>query len=66
MTTETSQPWPPQWARSLAFLVGVGLIVWEAVVDQSAHLIVYGPAFALTGLPLARGVDKILDRVSRR
>jgi hypothetical protein len=46
----------------VAFLTGIGLIIWETVIDQAEHLIVYGPAFALTGLPLARGVEKILDR----
>lgn len=57
-----SPPWPPVWARSVAFLTGIGLIVYEAVIDQSANLVVYGPAFLLTGLPLARGVEKLLDK----
>jgi len=56
-------PWPPEWARSIAFLTGIGLIVWETVVDHAEHLIVYGPAFLLTGLPLARGVDHLLERL---
>ncbi len=59
----TVAPWPPEWARSVAFLTGIGLIVWETVIDQAAHLFVYGPALLLTGLPLARGVEKILDRL---
>lgn len=56
-------PWPPNWARSVAFMVGIGLICFEAVVDKSSHLIVYGPSFALTGLPLARGIEVLLDRL---
>lgn len=56
-------PWPPNWARSVAFMVGLGLMVWETVIDQAAHLVVYGPAFLLTGLPIARGVETILDRL---
>lgn len=54
-------PWPPTWARSVAFLTGVGLIIWETVIDKGEHLVVYGPAFLLTGLPIARGVERILD-----
>jgi len=56
-------PWPPNWARSVAFMTGIGLIIWETVIDNAEHLIVYGPAFLLTGLPLARGVETILDRL---
>lgn len=56
-------PWPPEWARSIAFMTGIGLIIWETVIDNAEHLIVYGPAFLLTGLPLARGVETILDRL---
>lgn len=56
-------PWPPPWARGVGFLVGVALISWETVVDHAAHLIVYGPAFAMTGLPIARGVERLLDRL---
>lgn len=56
-------PWPPEWARSIAFMTGIGLIVWETVIDNAEHLIVYGPAFLLTGLPIARGVETILDRL---
>ena len=54
-------PWPPRWARTLAFLVGIGLMTWETTVDQSAHLVAYGPAFLLTGLPIARGAEKFID-----
>ena len=56
-------PWPPEWARAVAFMTGIGLIVWETVIDNAENLIVYGPAFLLTGLPLARGVETILDRL---
>lgn len=58
-----AQEWPPPWARTVAFTVGMGLIVWETVIDQAQHLIVYGPAFALTGLPLARGVELLLSKI---
>jgi hypothetical protein len=70
MTLEPQQPpappeppWPPPWARSMAFLTGLGLMVWETVIDHAAHLVVYGPAFLLTGLPIARGVEKLLDKL---
>jgi hypothetical protein len=36
---------------------------WEAVLDQSAHLVVYGPAFACTGLPIAKGVENLVDKL---
>lgn len=36
---------------------------YEAVVDHSVHLVLYGPAFALTGLPLARGLETLIDVV---
>lgn len=42
-------------------MTGIALIVYETVIDQAEHLVVYGPAFALTGLPLARGVEKLLE-----
>lgn len=58
-------PWPPPWARGVAFLTGIGLIVWETVIDKAEHLLVYGPAFALTGLPLARGVETLLDKFGK-
>lgn len=61
MADDTPQTWPPPWARSIAFMVGISLGVWEAVLDDSQHLIVYGFAFALTGLPLARGLDRLLE-----
>lgn len=64
MSTPESPPtWPPPWARSVAFLVGIALMVYETVIDEAAHLIVYGPAFALTGLPLARGVEAMVDKL---
>lgn len=64
--SHAERPWPPEWARSVAFLTGIGLIVWETVIDQAAHLMVYGPAFALTGLPLAKGIAELLDRFSKK
>jgi hypothetical protein len=42
-------------------MTGIGLGVFEATVEHSAHLFVYGFSFLLTGLPMARGVEKILD-----
>lgn len=56
-------PWPPQWARTVGLFSGIILIFYETVIDQAAHLVVYGIAFALTGLPVARGVEKLLDRL---
>lgn len=62
----TGEPWPPEWARSSAFLTGIGLTIWEAVVEHSQHLFVYGVAFLLTGLPIARGVERVLDLFGRK
>jgi hypothetical protein len=62
--TPEREPWPPPWARTISFFVGIGLIVWETVIDQAAHLIVYGPAFALTGLPIARGVERMINVIA--
>ena len=42
-------------------MVGMGLIVWEAMIENSANLFVYGVGFLLTGLPIARGLDRLLD-----
>jgi len=64
--TREVTPWPPPWARGVAFMTGIGLMVFEAVVDQSQHVAVYGVAFMLTGLPLARGLDKLLDVIGSR
>lgn len=50
----------------MAFSVGMGLGVYEAVLDASQHLIVYGFSFALTGLPLARGLDRVLELLQTR
>lgn len=58
--------WPPQWARSIGFVVGLGLIGWEATVEHSANLFVYGIGFILTGLPVARGLEKVLDMIGNK
>lgn len=66
MSAPTPPPieqWPPEWARTVAFFVGLGLMGYETVLDKAAHLVVYGPAFLLTGLPIARGVEVLLDRL---
>lgn len=55
--------WPPPWARSIAFFLGLALMIYETVFDHAQNLVVYGPAFALTGLPIARGVDSLLDKL---
>lgn len=54
-------PWPPPWARKVAFFFGLGMMAWEMTLDALAHAWLFGPAFVLTGLPLARGVEKIVD-----
>jgi hypothetical protein len=53
--------WPPPWARMVGFTVGMGLMIFEAVIERSAHLFVYGIGFLLTGLPIARGLERVLD-----
>jgi hypothetical protein len=58
------QPWPPLWARKIAFFCGLGLMVYEAVPEHSRHIAVYGLAFMLTGLPIARGLDKAVDLIA--
>jgi len=60
----TPEPaWPPPWARSVAFFFGLGLMGFEAVVRKSADLFLYGPAFALTGLPLVKGLEALFEKV---
>lgn len=58
-----AEVWPPPWARGVAFSVGITLIVWETVIDNVEHIVVYGPAFALTGLPVARGVERLIELI---
>lgn len=62
-TSPIPPPWPPPWARSVAFMTGIALTCWETVADKAEHIVVYGPAFALTGLPLARGVETLLSKM---
>lgn len=62
--TPTDPPWPPPWARSIAFFAGLTLMAFEATVEHSKHVAVYGLAFMLTGLPIARGLDKLIDLLS--
>lgn len=61
--TPPNPEWPPPWARTAAFTTGIGLMIYETVVEHGAHLVVYGPAFMLTGLPIARGVEALLDKL---
>lgn len=56
-------PWPPPWMRTVAFFFGLGMMLWETVVDRGHTIVLFGPAFALTGLPIARGVESLLDRL---
>lgn len=37
--------------------------MYETVIAQAQHLFVYGIAFLLTGLPVAKGVDKLLANI---
>ena len=57
------QAWPPPWARSTAFFVGIALMCWESVIDKGTHLFIFGPAFMLTGLPIARGVEVLVNKL---
>lgn len=59
----TVSPWPPPWARIVGFITGMGMMIFELVVERSANLFVYGIGFILTGLPIARGVEKLLDLI---
>lgn len=63
-TSPPEAPWPPPWARTVGFVVGMAMMLWEAYAEHSAHLFVYGIGFLLTGLPIARGLDKIIDFLS--
>lgn len=60
------QPWPPTWARGVAFLFGIGLITFEVTIEHSQHLAVYGVGIVLTGLPIARGLDRVFDLIAGR
>lgn len=59
--TPEPEPWPPPMARWIAFYFGLGLIVWEITVDHLQHMEVFGLSLILTGLPLARGLEKVID-----
>lgn len=59
-------PWPPNWVRTTAFFFGLGLAAAEFAWDRSEHFFVYGIAFVFSGLPLARGADRIIDLLSSR
>lgn len=61
---QVESPWPPPWARSIAFVFGLVLMAFEATTEHSKHVAVYGLAFMLTGLPIARGLDRLLDLIS--
>jgi hypothetical protein len=54
-------PWPPLWARKVGFFFGFALMTWEATLDELAHMWVFGFAYVLTGLPIAKGVEKVFD-----
>jgi hypothetical protein len=43
----------------------MAMMMYEAVIEHSNHLFVYGIGFMLTGLPVARGLDKLIERFSR-
>lgn len=59
--TEPDPPWPTPRARMIGLVAGIGLVAWEAAVEHSAHLVVYGIAFLLTGLPIAKGLEILVD-----
>lgn len=63
--TTYDKKWPPPWARQVGFFFGLGLFAWEAVIDNSQNLIVYAFAYAFTGLPIARGVEKLAELTSQ-
>lgn len=58
------QLWPPPWARTVAFFFGIAVTIYELRWDESKHLFVYGIAFLFTGLPVARGLDKVAEFLS--
>jgi hypothetical protein len=60
----TEAPWPPLWARKVAFFCGLGLIGYEVGLEHSKHVAVYGLGLMLTGLPIARGLDRLFDLLS--
>lgn len=59
-----SQPWPPNWVRTVGFFFGLGGWGYILVIDNSTPLVFYGPLFYLTGLPLTRGLDILVDRLT--
>lgn len=53
--------WPPLLYRKIGFFFGLALAGWETVIDKGAHLVIYGIAFIFTGLPIAKGMEKLID-----
>jgi hypothetical protein len=45
-------------------VTGIGLIAWESTVGGADNIVVYAVAMFLTGLPLASGIEKLLDFLS--
>lgn len=59
MTPEKLDPWLSIAANAFAFLLGVFLLLFEAVIEkQHANPYMIGVAFALVGLPPARFIDR--------
>lgn len=55
------------WTRLrtvLAFLGGLGIMVYETVADHSDRPWLYAAAVGMMGLPLARTVEGVLTRFS--
>jgi hypothetical protein len=59
-----SREGPPKWAKVLVAVLGVALILWELLIDDSEHWVIYGPAIVMTGVPLPF-LDRFMERLGR-
>lgn len=46
----------------LSFLTGIGIMVYETVLDRSDRPWLYAAAVGMMGLPLARAAESVLSR----
>lgn len=64
MKPETFDTWMPRIFRTLAALIGLGLAIWEATSEHSAHPVVYLVSGAGAGIPLAGMLEHVVTKVT--
>ncbi len=62
MSEETFDRWWGRFVRSMAFLIGAGIMVYETVVEHSDRPWLYAAAVGMMGLPIARAAENIVSK----